>query len=644
MRHRWGGALTLTLFATGLAVGVWPSPARAAVLINGAGTYSIDQLINPWSEDLFGAREQLSFNYRTPGTYVGLDQLARGQVDFAVAAAEPLPGQLGATPTAFLRAPIRADAQALVAMFGRNGLQTLTFGPEDEFGDREVTVLPYTGPVRLEPGGVAAAFSFPPGTGTIWGLDRTGDDNDIPRQLVFDLAEGQIINRESGTPEAAVVRGDPSSSNLYMQQYIESTTPERWRELLGLRNLPIATEPAPQWLFPNAPGRRSGTGGQLQILRELKDPSTENTSTASGVFALVPVSAAVEELTANRAQRAAEDGRARTAGDFRIIELRNGAGEWVAPDEQSILTALQAGNGAPLHGLDEAVPGAWPLSHLDYLYAPATGLTPEKTNGVAALIRYAVTKGQDHVQPFGTPRLPQQYVTQALAVANELVAGNCRQVGYEVREGPPGPLLPENIVVPGTIKHCVQSPAPQWPNPEISVDDDGDAAAATPPSTTVPSTQLATTTTSTTTTIVPSNPQPSQTTRATTAAAGTTTATTAARASPSAAPSPASATTTTSSLPSPTTTTAGASPSVEEARAASFPLPESVSEDADLAAAAEQAAAIPDDRLVALELPLPPPESERQGQHRAATLFMGAGLVTLLNNRWRRHLDRRSTA
>lgn len=647
MRRRWRPLLGVTLMASGLGIGAWPSAAAADVRINGSGTYSIDQLVIPWSTDLFEAPTKLQFGYRTTGTYVAFDQLAKGQIDYAVGAADPRPGQFDAAAATIVKAPIRADAQALVAMFGRNGLLTLSIGSdEDEDGEPDVTTAPYAGPVRLEPAGVAAAYSFPPGTGTIWGVPgEPGVRPEVPMQFAFELADGESITKgDFSAPAAAVVRGDPSSSNLYMQQYVESKLPALWRSFLADRLLSPESQPNPEWLFPNAPGRRSGTTGQLQILRELRDPSTTNSGTNSGVFALVPISAATVELAANRATRTQEAAGARTAGDLRVIELRNGAGEWVAPTEESILTAIEAGNGTALYGLEQPVPGAWPLAHLDYLYAPSSGLTPDKTNGVAALIRYAVTSGQDHVQPLGTPRLPQRHVAEALQVANDLVTSNCTQAGYEVREGTdPGPLLPTDIVVPGPVRHCVQSPAARWPDAEISIDDGTDADRASPPSTTVPATVLARTTTTTATTTT------TTTTTTTRPAASSSSQATSPRQTASAAPAATGATAATAAAATTTTTrpasVQGPSPSAPAppipAPTPPPPLIEPTPEDADLASAGEDAAAVPDDRLVALRLPMALPESERSDQHRVATMFMGAGLVTVGNDRWRRYRDRR---
>ncbi len=48
----------------------------------------------------------------------------------------------------------------------------------------------------------------------------------------------------------------------------------------------------------------------------------------------------------------------------------------------------------PLYALTNKVPGAYPLVWVDHLYAPAHGLSIEKTEALAAVIRYLATAGQ----------------------------------------------------------------------------------------------------------------------------------------------------------------------------------------------------------------------------------------------------------
>ena len=86
--------------------------------------------------------------------------------------------------------------------------------------------------------------------------------------------------------------------------------------------------------------------------------------------------------------------------------MQNANGDWVAPTPDSI----DAGGRrpvarAPLFALTNKVPGAYPLVWVDHLYAPAHGLSIEKTEALATVIRYLATAGQDAAQPVGEGRL-----------------------------------------------------------------------------------------------------------------------------------------------------------------------------------------------------------------------------------------------
>ena len=67
-----------------------------------------------------------------------------------------------------------------------------------------------------------------------------------------------------------------------------------------------------------------------------------------------------------------------------------------------------------LYAATNKVPGAYPLTWVDCLYAPTKGLSMAKTNALAGFIRYLVTDGQNVLSAHGDATLPEQYVFQAL--------------------------------------------------------------------------------------------------------------------------------------------------------------------------------------------------------------------------------------
>jgi hypothetical protein len=144
-----------------------------------------------------------------------------------------------------------------------------------------------------------------------------------------------------------------------------------------------------------------------------------------------------------------------------IAQLKNGNGDWVAPTVDAIDKAVDAGGDTPLYALTNKVAGAYPLVWVDHFYAPAHGLSIEKTEGLAMTIRYLATTGQDKERQFGDGQLSPALVSQALDAANQLVRSNCvgndRQI---VQSSDPGPLAPATATAMksiGTMLHCEPS-------------------------------------------------------------------------------------------------------------------------------------------------------------------------------------------
>src|SRR5262249_51199291 len=138
-------------------------------------------------------------------------------------------------------------------------------------------------------------------------------------------------------------------------------------------------------------------------------------------------------------------------------------GDWVAPTADSITKAVAAGGEKPLYALTHDAPDAYPLVWVDRLYAPAKGLSLEKTEGIAMLIRYLATTGQEKAGPGGEGQLSQPLVAEALAAADQLVTSNCTAAGgVVVKSDDPGPLAPASAGAMskiGPMLHC-EEPVP----------------------------------------------------------------------------------------------------------------------------------------------------------------------------------------
>jgi hypothetical protein len=182
------------------------------------------------------------------------------------------------------------------------------------------------------------------------------------------------------------------------------------------------------------------------------DPTTGVlTQFSAGVFAPLPASAL--------------GGIKNTFPDVKLqfVQMQNANGDWVEPTSASINAAVDAGGGTPLYALNNKVPGAYPLVWIDHLYAPAHDLTIQKTEALAAVIRYLATSGQAAAQPVGEGRLPASQVQVAIAAADNLVKSNCTGNDRHVEESTdPGPYAPDmpGVKAIGMMEHCVSGAPP----------------------------------------------------------------------------------------------------------------------------------------------------------------------------------------
>ena len=152
--------------------------------------------------------------------------------------------------------------------------------------------------------------------------------------------------------------------------------------------------------------------------------------------------------------------------------IRNAAGEWLEATPASITAAVAAGNGMALTGAATAVPGAYPITWVNTLYAPATGLSADQANGIATLIRWQVGVGQDRSAELGDGRITAPMVATSLAAADKIVESNCpgaKGTVYSSADG--GPFAPPGgLGVTGPVKLCdgPDEAAAADPDPELT--------------------------------------------------------------------------------------------------------------------------------------------------------------------------------
>jgi hypothetical protein len=245
-----------------------------------------------------------------------------------------------------------------------------------------------------------------------------------------------------------VLRSDGDETNFYLQQFIKQTAPEIWQHAKDANPL-ITFEPITERNAVHPYASRDGASQQAAELASHfgGDPLTgETNGGTSAVIAPVPASAKSSVLSAY------------PKATVYPVEIKNANDDWVAPTPESINKAVDAGGETPLYAMTNKVPGAYPLVWVNRLYAPARGLSAEKTEAIATVIRYIATVGQAAAAPVGEGRLPDSLVHQALSAADQLVQSNCTGSGMKLESssdaGPMAPAAMDDANI-GPMLHCV---------------------------------------------------------------------------------------------------------------------------------------------------------------------------------------------
>ena len=244
------------------------------------------------------------------------------------------------------------------------------------------------------------------------------------------------------------MRTDPDAANLYLQQYLKATQPDGWSQQLAAVPLPTDSAPSEKWLFYNTK-KRPGEDGVTSTLSEYLDPASDSAPEGGVIAAVSPLSV-----------KGAIDQQVGKPDVNRLniyqVQLRNGSGEWVSATPASITAGLAAGAGSPLGGATSAATGAWPLTWVNHLYAPSSGLSPDQANSLATIIRWQATVGAAGSALLLDGRLPDTLLHQALTAADQLVQSNCTAAkGTVVTSTDPGPFAPAGTLTGiGPMKLC----------------------------------------------------------------------------------------------------------------------------------------------------------------------------------------------
>lgn len=353
------------------------------------------------------------------------------------------------------REVIAAPMQAVGASFLVSGpfptgidLCTVVVSEDDPELTDCVDPTDYVGPLRLSSKNVADAYLQTP--------DRVWLDPEMISQLTGGDANRGIV--PVPLQVSPVTRSDRGMPNVVVQQYIARSQPSIWTAAFNARFPPLPqVDPAEHWVFPGAP-ERNGLSAAVGTVRMWLTASGSSTEAARG--GAMTLSTTLEARAAIQAELdeppVDSQGTPNVRTELYVAQLRNGAGEWLDPTPEAITTALQAGGGTPLYGLTESVPGAWPISWVNSMYVPSSGLTAVEANTVAAIIRWQSTVGREGAALLGDGQLPEALVEQALAAADRVVESNCAAADVDViRTDDPSPYAPAGSLAElGALSWC----------------------------------------------------------------------------------------------------------------------------------------------------------------------------------------------
>jgi len=474
------GALAMTTFAPSSNAAVLPQPY---VALHGEGAWSVAQELVPWQNELASASSFVDLNYSARGSFFGRQDLASGVADFAISgrpfAASELTGVKGGAAS-FIDAPVQVATIATFVEPPAGG-----FNSEDVICDPDdpttwppgvtdgsvgcVVRAPITAPLRIPNRNLVAMYLEYPGTISP-ALNQWNNADIVSAMHVqqFDLGYPFAYPDVAG-------RSDPDEINYYLQEFEKTAAPDVWHDNQAL--YPDATwEPTSEHMPQVVGVTRDGAEQQVDQLAQGGygvGRGATSQFVQGGIAAAPPSTLRSFQSTFRQAP---------------LVEaqMQNANGDWVAPTPTAIDKAVAAGGDTPLFALTNKVAGAYPLVWVDHLYAPAHGLSIEKTEGLATMIRYLVTTGQDKAGPVGEGRLSPALVAKALQAADALVRSNCQGADRQVVvSSDPGPLAPATATAMrsiGAMAHC----APAAPATSTSTTPTMSAPASSTPTTAAP--------------------------------------------------------------------------------------------------------------------------------------------------------------
>lgn len=453
-----------------------------AVSLAGDGSFDPYLELIDWQGDLRNAG--LDPGYVPLSGHLGRQELLAGATDYAISGVPFTSDELAGVPggsSAFVSAPVFVGGLSVLAVAPPGGYGVNHYSCDPSTVDCQTsiangTVTPtftaYTGPFSFPPTEMSAAMlltsladtTSPSGTQTL-GLYDEWDHPDILKASGIQLGQDDAFypSYEEGDQQSLLTpvtyfQSGAAEQNYYAQEYAATAAPKAWTGIEQYAEGIFSSSQAPQPvnITETLPGRVPYGGLSKEGLRQAVQVLEAN----SNAMSLVSPSGLYQFQTDPASYHVGS-----TAAFW--IGVQNASGQYVDPSPATIDAAVDAGGDQPLYALTHQVAGqvaAYPLTYVDRLYAPATGLTQQKTEAIATMIRYLATAGQEYDAKYGDGRLSPGLVSEALDSANHLVLSNCTGSGETVAvSSDPGPYMPKlpsgsggakDIAAIGPMLHC----------------------------------------------------------------------------------------------------------------------------------------------------------------------------------------------
>jgi len=523
---------------------LWADDAVPAIHVSGGGESGISLDMVAWRDALHGAAAPVDFTYLGNDSVDGRAALLSNRANFAVSSVPFTDDELASRPAGaapFISAPVSVQSLSLLFAVDTTAYRDATFDPAGCEIDpaqadncEEVDTLP-SGDIAPSPKLILGMIS------------RTNSGDDFhSSEWKSSLNDPALVLTKPNHAPFFIGLTEGASSNKYLIDYLKVIAPTNFAALTASSpkyHWERAGEGLPLGLLAGSVFTRLSFDTLFRLMGTYGNPSTTDPSASGGWAASV---AAMPTQTVSRLTTTYPSQTSQLT--YITAKVQNANGDTVAPTPDAVQKALDAGGEQPNYAAGHKVAGAYPMVYINRLYAPSIGLSMDKTNAVAAIMRYIATDGQQRIVDEGGVALTPAMKTEALAAADQLVVSNCTGSDEMVATGGPGPNEPATprVAAIGQMKHCVVRPLPTT----TTVPDSTDAPTTITPDTVAPDTTLAPTTVAETTT--------ADTTTTTTATTTTTTTTTtvapatARRSTTQTAPKTVAATTTTPPTDAPT--------------------------------------------------------------------------------------------